>query len=148
MKTELRDLLDECVRTRGPAVVEAALRSLLGLPQAEENTLTIVANTGVHQIPQEYLRGEVYSASHGNWQASTQIDLEREVRSILLGLARKLKERPWRRVYLVPTGHPVVAMNIKVLVYRVLRMNTMDVVYLNGRYFDLALDQREVALGA
>jgi hypothetical protein len=54
----------------------------------------------------------------------------------------------WRKVYLVPTGHPVVSMQIKTLVYRVLRMNTIDLVYLNGVYYTLDLDQREVAIAA
>ena len=45
-------------------------------------------------------------------------NINREVRQVLIGVARKLKERQWRRVYWFPTGHPALSMNIKLLVYR------------------------------
>ena len=150
MTSGIDDLMKLCVERCGTEATEDALRSLLDGPDVAEctSTLTIIANVGVHEIPEKLRRGEVYSASQGNWQVSSDEDLSREVRRILVGVARKLRERPWQVVYLIPTGHPVVSMQIKALVYRALRLNTVDVAYLNGVYYTLHLDQREVALEA
>ena len=74
--------------------------------------------------------------------------LNSQVSQILTGVARKLKERQWRRIYLIPTGHPAVSMNIKLLVYRAIRLNTIDWVYINGEYYLLTIDQREISIGA
>lgn len=143
----LAKLVEECVRSKGQRAVEKSLASLIGAVEAEDDaTLTIVANAGVHAIPSEHLRGEVYSASYGNWDVSSQEALEREFKNILNNLGRKLKERSWSRIYLIPTGHPALSIHIKQFVYRVTRMNTIDLVYLNGRYYELSIDHREVLL--
>jgi hypothetical protein len=150
MKETLAQLLDLCVAQRGAEQTEHVLRALLeppGGPEADR-VLTIIANVGVHEIPSEHLRGQVYAASQGNWSAATEEDLRAEVVRILLGVAAKLKERPWQTIYLVPTGHPIVSMQIKTLVYRALRINTIDLAYLNGTYFTVQIDQREIALMA
>ena len=116
-------------------------------PDASQ-VLTIVANAGVHTIPENYLRGEVYVASRGNWRVDNDETLNSQVGQILTGVAHKLKERQWRKVYLIPTGHPAVSMNIKLLVYRATRLNTIDWVYINGEYYLLAIDQREISIEA
>ncbi len=149
MNEELGDLFGRCVRERGELATAEALRRLLrATPPKEARVLTIVANAGVHEIPSEHLRGDVFHASHGNWNVSTDGDLRSELQRILTGVAQKLKERPWQIVYLVPTGHPVVSMQIKTLVYRALRLNTIDLAYLNGTYYIVDLDQREIAIAA
>ena len=116
------------------------------LPAATQRVLTIVANAGVHQIPERYLRGEVYEASRGNWDATSEAALVGELTKLLEALALKLRAQPWERVYLVPTGHPIFALQIKAMVYRVLRFNTVDLYYKAGTYFDIDIDQRAVAL--
>ena len=150
MSETLEYLLDQCVSKLGEEAVEKALQLLMAEesgPDASQ-VLTIVANAGVHKIPDSYLRGEVYVASRGNWRADNEETLNSQVGQILTGVARKLKERQWRRVYLIPTGHPAVSMNIKVLVYRALRLNTIDWVYINGEYYSLMIDQREISIEA
>ena len=150
MSETLEHLLDQCVSTLGEEAVEKALQSLVAEesgPDASQ-VLTIVANAGVHTIPEIYLRGEVYVASRGNWRVENDETLNGQVSQILTGVARKLKERQWRRVYLIPTGHPAVSMNIKLLVYRAIRLNTIDWVYINGEYYLLTIDQREISIAA
>src|SRR5690242_3027812 len=126
---DLHNLLERCVSVRGEELVREQLSGLLNGPSAENETLTIIANSGVHAIPSQYQRGEVYAASHGNWNVSSQSDLEAEFKRILVGLGRKLKQSPWKRIYLIPTGHPALAIQIKLLVYRVTRINTIDLFY-------------------
>lgn len=145
---KLAELVEKCVRLRGTATVEKRLASLLLEPrQPEEAILTIVANCGVHIVPAEYLRGEVYCASHGNWDASSQKAVNDEFSRILRELGHKLRERVWKKIYFVPTGHPALAIQIKIFVYRVARINTVDLFYQSGKYYEIDLNHREIVLG-
>jgi len=111
-----------------------------------QRTLTLISNAGVHTIPKEYLRGEVYEVSRGNWTASTADEVKEELTRLLTDLARKLRSNAWQTVYLVPTGHPILTMNVKLLVYRLLRLNTIDIYYREGTYLEVQLDHRRIAL--
>lgn len=144
----LHKLLDEVLQTRDVEDVKAALGSLLNQSGAERKVLTIIANAGIHEIPRRYLRGEIYEASRGDWDVSTEEALLLELKAILSRLARKLRTGSWERVYLIPTGHPVLSLQIKTMVYRVLRLNTIDLYHKAGSYFEVNLDQRTIALEA
>lgn len=144
----LHKLLDEVLKTRDAEQVVAVLEDLLKQSVPEPAVLTIVANVGVHEIPKAYLRGEVYEASRGDWDASTEEALLLELKAILSRLANKLRSNRWKRVYLIPTGHPVLSLQIKAMVYRLLRFNTIDLYHKAGTYFEINLDQRAIALDA
>jgi hypothetical protein len=144
---KLTSMVEECLRLRGREAVEKSLSSLLELQQPAEAILTIIANSGVHPVPPQYLRGEVYSASYGNWDASSQEALEAEFKRILGELWRKLNERAWKQIYLIPTGHPALSIQIKLFVYRIMRINTIDLFYANGQYYELCIDHREIVFG-
>lgn len=145
---ELHELLDEVLGTTGTDEISTALKGLLEQGRNNRNVLTIVSNAGVHEIPKAYLRGEVYEASRGDWNASTQEELLTELEAILSRLVSKLRSNAWERVYLIPTGHPILSVQIKTLVYRTLRMNTIDLYYKSGKYFEIDIDQRAVAIRA
>ena len=89
---------------------------------------------------------EVYEASRGDWDVSTEDALLRELQAILSRLVDKLRSQRWDRVYLIPTGHPVLSLQIKAMVYRILRINTIDLYHKSGNYFEVDLDQRAIAL--
>jgi hypothetical protein len=144
----LHRLLDEVLQTSDVEHVKAALASLLNQSAEEQTVLTIIANAGVHGIPREYLRGEIYEASRGDWDVSTEETLLLELKAILSSLARKLRTGSWKQVYLIPTGHPILSLQIKAMVYRVLRLNTIDLYHKAGIYFEVNLDQRTIALEA
>ena len=146
--SDLHRLLDEAVKARGVERVVDALHGLLNPSVSESVVLTIIANAGVHEIPRTYLRGEVYNASQGDWDASTEEALLLELKGILARLATKLRSAQWKRVYLIPTGHPVLSLQIKAMVYRLLRLNTIDLYHKAGAYFEINLDQRAIALEA
>lgn len=143
---DLHKLLDEVLKTTDSQHVEAALENLLTLSVPEPAVLTIVANAGIHEIPAGYLRGEVYEASRGDWDVSSEESLRLELTAILSRLAGKLRSGRWKRVYLIPTGHPVLSLQIKAMVYRLLRLNTIDLYHKAGIYFEVSLDQRAIAL--
>lgn len=142
----LAKLLSRAIRSSGSTRVRAALEQLASSERSRTEELTIIANVGVHKVPQEFLRGEVYEASRGNWNASGEAELSRELEQILRRLVKKLRSKAWKRIYLVPTGHPILSMQIKMMVYRILRLNTVDLYYKGGVYLDINLDQRAIAL--
>src|ERR1035441_8437093 len=79
----LHELLDEVLKTRDSEEVVVALENLRGQNAPEATILTIIANAGVHEIPKAYLRGEVYEASRGDWDAKTEEALLLELSRIL-----------------------------------------------------------------
>lgn len=144
--SEIRELLDQAVASSGSDRVVAVLQSLARSDPPDEGILTVVANAGIHSVPSVFLRGDVYEASRGDWDAATEEALLLELRHILSGLVHKLRSRQWSRVYLIPTGHPILSLQIKAMVYRILRLNTIDLYYKAGSYFEVDLDQRAIAL--
>lgn len=112
-----------------------------------ENTLTIIVNRGVHHMPKEYAIGEVYFASDGNLDFSSKASVHSEHERVLSGVAQKLKSKRWQRVYLVPFGPNTLSMQIKLLVYRITRIETQDLFYVGGgEYFCLDIKQRDLII--
>jgi hypothetical protein len=71
--------------------------------------------------------------------------VKRQYEEILGGLAALLKKRTWTRIYLVPFGPSTLCMQIKLLVFRVTRLETVDVFYDGrGNYADLEILQRQL----
>jgi len=107
--------------------------------------LTIIANEGVHHLPDAMKRGVVHVASHGNLDFSTIASVQSEYVRILSNLAQLLKQRTWTQIYLVPFGPSTLSMQIKLLVYRITRIETIDVFYDGqGSYSDLSIAQRDL----
>ena len=88
--SELRKLLDQAVQSSGNDRVVAALENLAATDQPEKGVLTIVSNAGIHSIPEAFLRGEIYEASRGDWDVSTEEALKTELTRILARLVIKL----------------------------------------------------------
>ena len=144
-RADLNSLLDTAVGAAGADRVAEVLTSL-ARRETLTDTLTLIANAGVHTIPDRYLHGDIYEVSRGDWAVSTPAEVHEELTRLLQGLAHKLRSHPWRRVYLVPTGHPILTVNIKLLVYRLLRINTMDLYYRAGQYIEVHIDHRRLSL--
>ena len=113
-----------------------------------EHVLTIISNMGVHHIPENILVGEVFVASEGNLDFSTPKSIRKEIDRILGRISTKLKSKKWKHVYIVPFGPCIISMQIKLLVYRVTRIESVDLFYVGGEYVELAIDQREIIVGS
>lgn len=110
------------------------------------DVLTIVANEGIHVLSRRYRRGDVFAASTGSMDFSNARSVRTEYEKALLRTARKLQERAWRKVYIVPFGPTTLSMQIKLLVYRVCGIESIDVAHLRGNTrADIALDLRRIA---
>lgn len=121
-KITLRSIIDR----RGVEFVKDVLA------EEQDNILTIVSNSGVHPVPQEFVFGELYIASTGTLDFSNVRTVNAEIDNIIKALHRKLVEKKWKKIYVIPFGHSVISMNIKLAVYRTLRIETTDVFYFGG----------------
>ena len=145
MKTpKTEKLLDDFIEKYGETELARILSEKMSGDNSNEDVLTIIANQALHKIPAEHLHGEVYVASEGNVNFVQGADLNHELLKILQPLKHKLREKSWKRVHLVPTGHPVIALQIKNLVYHVLRLNTIDLCYLQGHYYDIEIKRESL----
>ena len=146
MDKEIKELVEECLSKVGYGRLREELNRVLSLHDGED-ILTIIVNEGVHPHAAVHERGEVYIASMGNLDFSSKERAEEEFQKILLGVAQKLKSKIWRKIYIVPFGPPILAMQIKLLVYRISRIETIDVLRAgNGIYYDLEINQRDIAV--
>ncbi len=128
---------------------EQVLAALSHLAQRSDidRVLTIVVNAGVHHLPPEYHRGEVFVASEGTLNLSSAESIHAEFRRILLRTAGMLKSRAWQRVYIIPFGPTALSMLLKLLVYRVCAIESIDVVNVPGnRRVDLSFDLRQIII--
>jgi hypothetical protein len=143
----MTETLQELVARLGEKRALQILIEAEGHSRAE--TLTIIANEGVHHLPDTMRRGHIYVASHGNLDFSTISTVQAEYSRILTDLAHLLKQRTWKRIYVVPFGPSTLSMQIKLLVYRITRIETTDLFYDGkGNYFDLFIAQRDLIVEA
>jgi hypothetical protein len=139
-KDNLIELLSRAVETAGE---ESVAKTLLKLTEPEPSgEITIICNAGIHSIPESFIHGELYVASTGTLDASSKQSIEDAYRLILIALAVKLREKAWRKIYLVPTGPTTLALQVKLLIYNITRIATIDLFYARGDYFELDLDYR------
>jgi len=111
--------------------------------------LTIICNQGVHPLNDLHKRGEVFYASQGNLDFSDEVQAINAITQVLKKVAKKLKSHSWEKVYLVPFGPAVLSMQIKNLVYRVLHIDTIDILHIgNGIHVDIEIDSRDIAVEA
>ena len=147
---EINKLLEKAIDSLGAERVAAELKKLGQSDDSNELlTLTIVVNAGVHHLPNSLCRGDVYLASEGSLDFSSSESVSSEIKRVLNGVARKLKERNWQLVYLVPFGPTNLSMLIKLLVFRVTHIETIDVFHAGkGMYQDLEINLRALIVEA
>jgi hypothetical protein len=138
------ELLSMCMRIVGKDKVTEHLIRMIDNHQGK--VLTIIANAGNHYIPPEYMHGEIYEASRGSLRLDSELSTKEEYRRILANLATKLRETSWNQIYLVPTGPVTLSLQIKIQVYHITRLDTIDLFYLDGNYFELRLTDRNRGL--
>ncbi len=137
------ETLQEIVRRQGRDFVISEISKL----KNDANVLTIVSNVGLHPVPEDFVFGELYIASHGNLNFSTVSTVNLEINKVIQTLHAKLIEKNWSEIYLIPFGHSVLSMAIKLAVYRTLRIETNDIFYFgNGDYGVIRRDTRAALL--
>lgn len=131
----LRDLLE----SYPPSVIKSSLNRISR--QSHNNELTVVVNFGMHALPEEILRGDVFFFSEGNVDISS--DGVKETVELLSKRAVKyLRRKTWNKVNVIPSGHPLLVAMATLIVYRVTRISPTVVFYVDGDYRDVELNVR------
>lgn len=138
------DLLRGLIERRG----ESFVREHLSAIKPERKELTILSNAGMHPIPYDYVRGTLFVASEGNLDFSDINSVNKELDSIVEKIREVIFSDKWTDVYLIPFGHSSISLTIKMVVFRLLRIETVDIFYFgSGRYDYLDRDSRSSILG-
>lgn len=135
------DLVKSFINKYGEKELELYLNKKL---EKNNKILTIIGNEGLHPIPDEYLHGEIYNASSGSLNFDTDENILSEYKLVLKDLGEKLKEKNWEKVYFIPTGQTTLTLQIKLFVYHILRLSTIDLFYSKGRYMEIDIDYRSI----
>ncbi|MCW8965066.1 MAG: hypothetical protein OQK82_00050 [Candidatus Pacearchaeota archaeon] len=145
MRPETEKILNEYVKEYG----EQSLVEKLIFTKNEDHALTIIANAGVHPYHELHTRGEVFVASNGSLDFSTALSAHEEIERVLIRVSKKLTEKRWKKVYLVPFGPAPLSLQIKSLVHKVLDIETIDILHIgSGEHIDIQLDPRRIAIKA
>ena len=110
---------------------------------------TIIVNAGLHRFPPEILSGEIYTFYEGSLDLSSEELLRSFVEDRLLNLSIFLKSRKWRQIFIVISGHAAICMQVKLAVYRITHIETVDWVFDGaGNYVRLAIPMRRILTAA
>lgn len=123
--------------------VEEITKEIKTQSPKSSKVLTIICNAGLHAIPEHFLRGEVFNFSEGSFDVG-----EKQIEELLFrstsALAECLRKTKWTRIYVVPTGHPLLISVVTLAVFRVTRIDPVMVSYFGvDGYLDVDLKMRE-----
>ena len=136
----LKYQIDNLIGEHGYQSVFDAIQS----KKSKETVLVIIGNCGLHPVPQILNDAEYYCATQGNLDFSTPETIKYEIEKMTKNLSNKLREKKWRDVYVLPFGHPVFSMYIKMTVYRVLGIDSKEIFHRGeGKYALISLDLRQ-----
>lgn len=138
-------MIEDCLQKLGYENLKMEIINIL-TKNEEQDVLTIIVNQGIHPNSPTHNHGEIYVASRGSIDFSSKETVETEFKKILIKIAQKLKLKPWKKVYFVPFDPAVLSMQIKLFVYRILYIETVDFLDAgHGVYYDLDINLRLIA---
>lgn len=143
-ENDLPQLIEACIEKIGLDQLKKTLIREINKNRLDDYSLTIIANQGLHEIPSRFIHGQLYIASSGNLNFDSKEAIVEQYEEILSKLRQKLSEKEWKKVYLVPTGHSTLALQIKSLVYHILRIDTIDLFYSKGNYYEIEINVRSL----
>lgn len=140
ISTELKNLIETYIIENGEDSLISTLKK--NISNNSNGIITIIVNQGLHHFPDALIKGEKYICSHGSFNID---DIKTHIEQTLSDLAKKLKSERWRKIYLVPSGHPLLSMQVKLLIFRITRMESIDIGYFGeGGYKEFVLAQRPI----
>lgn len=146
MSSILDEQLNGLITQFGTDEIGKALRRLERL-RPSQNSATIIVNEGVHKIPDALLRGEVYTVYRGSLDLTNETGLIDQLSDSLSDLADFLLSKKWSHIAVVISGHAIVNMQVKLLIYRITHLYTLDWVFDGkGSYLAMEIDLRSLIL--
>lgn len=138
----LHEAIETLIESYG---VDSVSRSFNKILSRTEAICTVVVNAGLHKFPESILLGDVYIFTEGNLHLENSDIFHQELSDHLVKLADYISNRKWKKIYLVISGHAVLNMNVKLLIYRLTRLETVDWVYDGqGSYFECHIPVRSI----
>lgn len=145
MSSEVQLLIDEARKLGVERAIDVLRAENLKQNFNDHDILTIVGNKGAHHLPENIARGFVFYASEGNLDFSSGEAVTAEITKIVASVSEVLKAKRWTQIYLVPFGHSVIIANLKLTVYRVCHLETIDLFHhKDGTYSDIQIATREI----
>jgi hypothetical protein len=126
MSSDIRLILTELLQRHSTDEIIDAVNAMR---ESSRPTLTIIVDNSLHSIPETLVVGEKFVMSSGALNATTDENLQADVLDRLQRLGKKLKERDWQKVRLVLSGHCLLSVQAKMLVYRITHLETEDIAY-------------------
>lgn len=110
-----------------------------------EKVLTVVCNKGVHPIPFNTLPGEVFVATEGSLPMGYD-ELRNAVTVAVRAVAEKIMEAKPQKVFLVPSGLPVVLSQLQALCMQMISKPAVILQWDRDRseYFEINVIPRDV----
>jgi hypothetical protein len=140
--------ISQLISRYGKSKVRIALENAAA-NDSNGHVCTIIANRGIHIFPEEILIGDIFVFSEGMVDFTSKETIKREISENLFRLTDFLREKKWKSVYLVISGHAILSMQIKLLVYRVTRLETVDWFFDGaGRYIPIDIHVRALIASA
>ena len=116
---------------------------------ASTSVCTILINDGLHYFPKTLFVGECFVFYSGGLDLSSEQALEKEMAVSLVKLQNFLRKRKWERIYTIISGHAAACMQVKLAVYRITHIETIDWVFDGaGNYLKLELPLRQILTDA
>lgn len=144
MKTEIENLVRDVSSKYGPGELIKILKAKM-LDSLPSETLTIICDDTLHQVPENLIIGERFIFSSGNFDTDGGAAIRSYLESRILALVDVLNSRSWASVRLIYSGHAVLASTVKFVVYRVAHIETVDILYFGGTgYVEVSLHLRDL----
>lgn len=139
MTGEVQRIIDTLLEEYSEAEIKKAL--VKSVKRKGARSLTIVVNFGMHALPEDILRGDVFFFSEGNVDLSPD-HVQSAMEALSKRALRYLRSKVWENVYIVPSGHPALVVLATLVTYRVTRVTPTIVYYMDGKYNDIKFDVR------
>jgi hypothetical protein len=111
--------------------------------RSKSRELTIIVNLGMHAIPSEILRGDVFAFSEGQVNLSAE-SIDEIVDELVLRAHSYLSKKNWNKVYIIPSGHPMLVVLATLVAFRATRIDPTIVAYFGvENYVDVDANVRE-----
>ena len=129
------------------SVIDEIEKILNDTPKSDD-VLTIVANKGSHAINETLLPGCVFYASEGNLGGSPMNPetLITDLEKIAKQTTKILKNNFYKKIYIVPSGLPIISLTISAIVSQVTAKPIIPLQYdrESGQYWKIDLPIREL----
>lgn len=130
MKSEDVEKIRVLLQRYGYSGIINAVNSVQGFEH--EKICTIICDDITHTIPPEERIGKVYTFSESSIDLNGR-SIEDQLSDRIHGLIDFLKAQNYSRVRIIFSGHAIMGAIVKYVVYRVLHVETEDVIYFGGK---------------